>query len=200
MKCFHTKTRGGKAFAAEQKIREFKKILLRSKRFEKIKKNRIKPNQLIKNAAENMNQTVSAKYGIAPENIEEKSLDPKDRKYFQEVYDFMRLKKIQNNEIRVDKYNQRIDRRKKPLRSPLNIGEKVLVLAKRLKKEDAPGKFFKSSTDNIPFFNINRIFTIYKKVKLNNNSYLHWLEENEHEVKVRFLRQELFVLNNQLLR
>ena len=35
---FHTKIRGGKAFAAEQKIREFKKILLRSKRFEKIKK------------------------------------------------------------------------------------------------------------------------------------------------------------------
>ena len=35
---FCTKIRGGKAFAAEQKIREFKKILLRSKRFEKIKK------------------------------------------------------------------------------------------------------------------------------------------------------------------
>ena len=147
-----------------------------------------------------MNKAVSAKYGIAPENIEEKSLDPKDGKYFQEVYDFMRLKKIQNNEMRVDKYNQRIDRRKKTLRSPLNIGEKVLVLAERLKKEDAPGKFFKSSTDNIPFFNINRIFTIYKKVKLNNNSYLYCLEENEHEVKVRFLRQELFVLNNQFLR
>ena len=71
---FHTKIRGGKAFAAEQKIREFKKILLRSKRFEKIKKNRIKPNQLIKNAAENMNKTVSAKYGIAPENIFSRSL------------------------------------------------------------------------------------------------------------------------------
>ena len=32
---FHTKVRGRKAFAAKQKIREFKKILLRSKRFEK---------------------------------------------------------------------------------------------------------------------------------------------------------------------
>ena len=42
---FHTKIKGGKAFAAEQKIREFKKILLRSKRFEKIKKkqNKNKP-------------------------------------------------------------------------------------------------------------------------------------------------------------
>ena len=35
---FHTKVRGAKAFAAEQKIGEFKKILLRSKRFEKLKK------------------------------------------------------------------------------------------------------------------------------------------------------------------
>ena len=32
---FHTRLRGGKAFAAEQKIREFKKNLLRSKRSEK---------------------------------------------------------------------------------------------------------------------------------------------------------------------
>ena len=31
---FHTKVRGGKAFAAEQKAREFKKILLKSKWFE----------------------------------------------------------------------------------------------------------------------------------------------------------------------
>ena len=66
---FHTKIRGGKAFAAEQKIGEFKEILLRSwwKMIEKIKKSRVKPSQLIKNAAENMNKTVSAKYGIAPE-------------------------------------------------------------------------------------------------------------------------------------
>ena len=32
---FHTKVRGGKAFAPEQKIKEFKKNLLRSKQFEK---------------------------------------------------------------------------------------------------------------------------------------------------------------------
>ena len=34
----------------------------------------------------------------------------------------MRLKRFQNNEIRVDKYSQRIDRRKKNFRSPLNVG------------------------------------------------------------------------------
>ena len=32
---FHTRLRGGKAFAAEQKIREFKKLLFRGKRLEK---------------------------------------------------------------------------------------------------------------------------------------------------------------------
>ena len=32
---FHTRSRGGKAFAAEQKIREFKKLLLRGERLEK---------------------------------------------------------------------------------------------------------------------------------------------------------------------
>ena len=32
---FHTRLGGGKAFAAEQKIREFKKLLLRGKRLEK---------------------------------------------------------------------------------------------------------------------------------------------------------------------
>ena len=35
---YHTKISDGKAFATEQKIREFKKILLRSKPFEKMKK------------------------------------------------------------------------------------------------------------------------------------------------------------------
>ena len=39
---FHTQLPGGKAFAPEQKIREFKKILLRSKRFEKMKKKKKK--------------------------------------------------------------------------------------------------------------------------------------------------------------
>ena len=45
---FTMSLRGGKAFAAEQKIREFKKKLLRSKRIEKYNKKRIKANDLIK--------------------------------------------------------------------------------------------------------------------------------------------------------
>ena len=58
---FHTKVGGWKAFAAEQKIREFKKILLRSQCFEKNSK-----------AAKNMNETISTKYQLAPETTEKR--------------------------------------------------------------------------------------------------------------------------------
>ena len=78
------------------------------------------------------------------------------------------------------------------------LDEKVLVLVERFKEKDAPGNLFKSTTDNIPYFNRNRIFTIYKWAKLNNGSYLCWVEEDSQKVKGQFLRQELFALNNQL--
>ena len=107
-----------------------------------MKKNRIRPNQLIMNAAENMNETVSTKYGLAPENIEKRSLNPKDGKYFQEICVSVRLRKIQNNQMRNDKYNQKLDRRKKTLRSPLNLTENVLVLAESLRKRGASGRLY----------------------------------------------------------
>ena len=60
---FSTKIRGGKAFAAEQKIREFKKILFRSKHLHKsTKTSRLDAKKLIRNALQNMNNTNSQKY------------------------------------------------------------------------------------------------------------------------------------------
>ena len=147
-----------------------------------------------------MNEAISTKYQLAPETIEKRSLNPNDGKYFQEVYDFIRIKKIENNQMRNDKYDQNIDRRKRTLRDPLNLDEKVLVLAERLKKKDASGNLYKASTDNIPFFNRNRIFTIYKRAKLENGTYLYWVEEDGKKIKDRFLRQELFVLNKQFVK
>ena len=194
---FHKKVWGRKAFAAEQKIREFKKILLRSKRFEKFRKNRIKPSDLIKKAAQNMNETVLTKYQLTPETIEKRSLNSNEDKYFQKTYDFMRIRKIENNQMRNDKCDQKIDRRKITLRSLLNLDEKVLLLAERLKKKDAPGNLYKTSTDNMPFFNRDRIFTIYKRAKLNNGTYLYRVEEDGKKTNGRFLRQELFAINKQ---
>ena len=147
-----------------------------------------------------MNEAISTKYQLAPETIEKRSLNPNDGKQFQEVYDFIRIKKIENNQMRNDKYDQNIDRRKSTLRDPLNLDEKVLVLAERLKKKDAPGNLYKASTDNIPFFNRNRIFTIYKRAKLENGTYLYWVEEDGKKIKDRFLRQELFALNKQFVK
>ena len=72
-----------------------------------------------------------------------------------------------------------------------------MALAERLKKKDTLGNLYKASTDNIPFFNRNQIFIIYKRAKLNNGTYLYWVEENSKKVDGRFLRQELFALNKQ---
>ena len=99
---FQTRLRGRKVFAAEQKIREFKKLLLRGTRLEKQQGKIFKPNDLIKQVAQYMNETISRKYELAPETIEKRSLDPNDGKYFQEIYHFMRLRKIENNQSRND--------------------------------------------------------------------------------------------------
>ena len=148
-----------------------------------------------------MNNVNSTKYELAPETIEKRSFDPNDGEYFQEICDFMRLKKIGNNRLRNEKYGEKLDKRKRKLRSPLNLEEKVLVLAERLKKKDVvPGNLYKASTENIPFFNRNRILTIYKRAKLENGIYLYWLEEKGRKIIGRFLRQEPFALNNQFLR
>ena len=99
---FHTRLRGRKVFAAEQKIREFKKLLLRGTRLEKQQGKIFKLNDLIKQVAQYMNETISRKYELAPEAIEKRSLDLNDGKYFQEIYHFMRLRKIENNQSRND--------------------------------------------------------------------------------------------------
>ena len=114
------------------------------------------------------------------------------------MYDFLRLKIVGSNQQRNTKYESQKERRQRKLRSPLYLDEKVLVLAERLKKKDAPSKFYKASTDNIPFFNREKIFTIYKRAKLNKGSYLYWLQDQDwNKIDGRFLRQELFALDKQ---
>ena len=181
---FPTCLRGGKAFPVEQKITVFKKLLLRRKHLEKQYGRRLKPLDLIRKVTQHMNNINSTKYELAPETIEKRSLDPNDGEYFQEIYDFMRLRKIVTTQLRNEKYNK-IDRKRK-LRSPLNLDKKVLVLAERLKKKNAPGSLYRASTENIPFFNRDRIFTIYKRAKLENGVYLYWLEENGRKINGRF--------------
>ena len=83
---FSTKLRGGKAFAAEQKIREFKKLLFKSKRLHKATKTgRLDPRKSIRNAVQNMNNVNSQKDGVPPEKVEKKSFQ---NEKFREGYDF----------------------------------------------------------------------------------------------------------------
>ena len=88
---YSTKLRGGKAFADKQKIRELKKLLLRSKRRQKLQGKRVKANELIKKATFNLNNIKSPKYGYVPQKVENKSLDKKTGQNFQEIHNFNRL-------------------------------------------------------------------------------------------------------------
>ena len=81
-----------------------------------------------------MNETISTKYQLTPETIEKRSLNLNDCKYFEEIYDLMRFRKIETNQSRNDRYDEKIDGRRRKLINPLNIDEKALVLAERLKK------------------------------------------------------------------
>ena len=42
-----------------------------------------------------MNEIIPTKYGFAPETIEKRILDQKDGPYFNELYDFVRLRKVE---------------------------------------------------------------------------------------------------------
>ena len=50
---------------------------------------------------------------------------------------------------RLNKHDEKIRGKKKKIKENLNIVEKVLVLAERIKKKLAPGKFYKQSVENI---------------------------------------------------
>ena len=47
------------------------------------------------------------------------------------------------------------------------------------------------------FFNRDRISGIYEKARLNNGTYLCWVEQDGKKINGRFLRQELFAINKQ---
>ena len=72
--------------------------------------------------------------------------------------------KINQRQDRYDK--KKFVRKQKKLTEELFIGEKVYVLAERIKKKSVPGKFYKQSVQNISYFNKDTVFTIRKKHKM----------------------------------
>ena len=63
-----------------------------------------------------------------------------------------------------------------------------------------PGVFYKSTTENKPFFNKDIIFFI-RRIAFINNSYNYWISKtvNSEIINKRFLRQELFALKEQFI-
>ena len=99
-----------------------------------------------------------AKYSFTPDQVEEKSFE-NDK--FTNLYDFDRLVRVKEVEERIERSERNKDGwKRRKLRHPLYIREKVLVLAERLKKKDMPGNLYKITTENKPHFNRDRIYTI----------------------------------------
>ena len=97
---FSTSLRGGKTFAAEQKIRELKT------RIGKLhgQKLKISPKKIIEMSTANMNILPSKKYGFSPE-VEKRALESER---FRTVYNMHRSDKTNKLNIRQDRYEKKV--------------------------------------------------------------------------------------------
>ena len=84
------------------------------------------------------------------------------------------------------------------MRDDLNIGEKVYVLAERIKKKSAPGKFYKQSVQNIRYFNKDTVFTIRKKQTIGDIRN-YWVKSPFGNITKHFSRSESFTLKSNIL-
>ena len=90
-----TAVRGGKAFAAEQKIRELKTKIFKLN----TQKLKISPNKIIEASTANMNLKKSLKYDLSPEEIERQSLTGER---FKTIFNMHRIEKTQGLHHRLD--------------------------------------------------------------------------------------------------
>ena len=97
---FSTSVRGGKAFAAEQKIRELKTRIakLHGQKF------KITAQKIIEMSTANMNILAGKKYGFSPEEVEKRALESEK---FRTVYNMHRLDKTNKINIREDQYDKK---------------------------------------------------------------------------------------------
>ena len=79
-----------------------------------------------------MNNVKSEKYGITPNEIEQKSLSSEK---FKTLFNFHRIERWKQTSDRLDRYDQRkYAAKNRKLLENLNIGEKLLILGERIKK------------------------------------------------------------------
>ena len=130
VKMFSTSLRGGKAFVAEQKIRELKT------RISKLigQKLKITPNKIIEISTKNMNIQPSKKYGISPDEVESRAL--KSEK-FRTLYNMHRIEKTGKLNIRMDRYDQKkiLKKKKKTTRRFKNRWKSIFTSRKNKEKK-----------------------------------------------------------------
>ena len=74
------------------------------------------------------------------------------------------------------------------LREPIKVGERVLALAERLKKKETTKHLYKSTTENVSFFNREQIFVVRKVAKTSKDNYLYWIsKESNDKITHKFL-------------
>ena len=127
-----------------------KKRIFRLKALNKKVSKRISPYKIIKKCVDNMNSLPTAKYKQISSEIKNNTLSSQaNRKRFS----FSRMKKISQEKNKLERFHTKIYRRKKlKLRSLLELGEEVLLIAAKIRKKNAPGKFYKSTVDSKPYF------------------------------------------------
>ena len=107
---FTSCVRGGKAFVAEQKIKELKTRIA-----------------IIQNSTLNMNLVKSSKYGLSPEEIERHALSGER---FKTIFNMHRIEKTQKLHRRLDDYDaKKYSAKRRKLRDELFISEKVYIVA-----------------------------------------------------------------------
>ena len=105
-----TNVRGKKAFAAEQRIRELKRRILKLKTISDQNKAKISPTTIIKRSAENINNFKSEKCKLTPIEIEKKSLE---NQRFRTEFNFERINISKKTSNRPDRYDRKLYSRTK---------------------------------------------------------------------------------------
>ena len=105
-----TNVRGEKAFAAEQRIRELKRRILKLKTISDQNKAKISPTTIIKRSAENINNFKSEKCKLTPNEIEKKSLE---NQRFRTEFNFERINISKKTSNRPDRYDRKLYSRTK---------------------------------------------------------------------------------------
>ena len=90
-----------------------------------------------------MNVTPSVKYGVVPNRIEQEALKSER---FRILFNMRRLEITEKLHGRMERYDEKVyQRKRKNLREKLNVGERVYVLAERIRKKKRTWKVLQAN-------------------------------------------------------